>query len=103
MYDVLRTIALLCSEGAREVRLHGRGQGSILALFAAVLDERVSEVVLEGAPASFQEWTAAPIVRGPATNCLPGVLEHLDVADCLGVLGDRAQVLEHWGPDMGGR
>ena len=100
VYDVLRTIALLVSEGARAVHLVGRGQGAILALFAALLDERVTRVTLVNAPASFQEWASVPIERWPAASVLPGVLEHFDVPDCLRVLGGRAEVLNPWGPEM---
>lgn len=101
--DVLSTLNLLYNEGAQEVRLYGRGQGAILALFAGLLDPRVAKVVLKNAPASFQEWATVPIVQWPATNVVPGVLKHLDVADCLRVLGERAQVVDPWGPDMAPR
>ncbi|NLF18957.1 MAG: hypothetical protein GX595_17135, partial [Lentisphaerae bacterium] len=68
-----------------------------------LLDPRVAKVVLKNGPASFQEWATVPIVQWPATNVVPGVLKHLDVADCLRVLGERAQVVDPWGPDMAAR
>ncbi len=103
VFDVLSTLNLLYNEGAQEVRLYGRGQGAILALFAGLLDPRVVKVVLKNGPASFQEWATVPIVQWPAANVVPGVLKHLDVADCLRLLGERAQVIDPWGPGMAPR
>jgi len=98
--DVLATVALLGAEGAREVHLAGTGQGALLALFAALLDERITRATLRHAPASFGEWAAVPIVQWPAANVVPGVLRYLDIPDCLRALGDRVQVCEPWDPGM---
>jgi len=98
--DVLTTIDLLCGMGAKDVRLYGRGQGAILALFAAVLDDRVTAVTYKNGPESFQEWISAPIVHWPAANVLPGVLHHFDVSDLVACLGERVTVVEPWGPWM---
>lgn len=100
VYDVLATIHLLAGEGAEEVELIGRGQGALLALFAALLAENVTRVTLANAPASYEEWAATAIVEWPAANVLPGALEHLDLPDCLRALGERVVVVDPWGPRM---
>lgn len=92
VYDVLRTIDLLCDRGAGAVELYGRGQGAILALFAALLDERVAHATLLNAPVSFQSWAQAPIVPWPAANFPRGLLCHVDWPACLHALGQRVTV-----------
>ena len=92
VYDVLRAVELLCDRGATSVQLYGRGQGAVLALFSALLDERIAHVTLLNMPASFQSWARQPIVPWPAANFPRGILAHLDVPDCLAALGPRATV-----------
>jgi cephalosporin-C deacetylase-like acetyl esterase len=100
VYDVLRTVDLVMELGAQEVLLYGRGQGAILALLAAMLDERIAHVTLEGAPASWLEWTETPIVDWPTANTLIGALPVLDLPDIVAALGDRVTVHTPWGPRM---
>jgi hypothetical protein len=100
VYDLLCAIDLLASAGAETVRLYGRGQGALLALFAALFHERVSSVTLKNAPRSFIEWTQTPLVAWPAANFLRGVLKICDLPDCMRALGDRLHIIEPWGPDM---
>lgn len=98
--DVLRILDLLYSEGAKEVTLSGRGQGALLALYTALLDERIRKVVLVNAPTSFEEWASTPVVDWPATNAVFGILRHFDVGDLVRVLGDRVTLQDSWGPQM---
>jgi len=98
--DVLSTIDLLVHEGARSVHLYGRGQGAILALFAALLHRRVESVTLKNGPTSFAAWAQAPLVAWPAANFVWGVLKVCDVPDCARLLGSRLQIIEPWGPAM---
>ncbi len=100
VYDVLRTLDLLANVGAEEVRLYGRGQGSLPALFAALLHPIVKHVTLKNAPSSFHEWTQTPYVTWPAANFVRGVLAEFDLPDCLRALGERVTVIEPWGPEM---
>ena len=105
VYDVLCAMDLLVHEGAESVQLYGRGQGALLALFAALFHERVASVTLKNGPRSFVEWTQTPLVTWPAANFLRGVLEICDLSGCLRVLCDRlgaerVHVIEPWGPDM---
>ena len=98
--DLLRTVSLLANMGAAEIHLYGRGQGALVALFAAVLDDRIPSLAMRNAPRSFQEWATTPIVDWPAASFLQGVLGALDLDDCLRALGNRVTVSEPWGPRL---
>ena len=98
--DVLSSMDLLVSEGAKEIHLYGRGQGALLALFAGLLHENTASVTLKNAPASYSEWTHAPLVMWPAANFLRGALKVFDLPDCMDTLGDKLTMVEQWGPDM---
>lgn len=105
VYDVLCTMDLLCAEGARSIRLCGRGQGAVIALLAALFHEHVTAVTLANGPASWFEWTQATWVSWPAANCLRGALEVCDLPDCLRVLCERlgresVRIVDPWGPAM---
>lgn len=100
VHDVLSTMDLLAHEGAKEIHLYGRGQGSLLALFAGLLHESTATVTLKNALPSYSSWTHAPLVDWPSTNFLRGALKAFDLPDCMEALGDRLKVIEPWGPDM---
>lgn len=100
VYDVLCTMDLLAAEGAEAIHLYGRGQGAVLAAFAALYHPTVATVALKNGPRSFLEWTQTPYVTWPAANCLAGILLVCDLPDVLRALGGRVQVIEPWGPQM---
>ena len=100
VHDVLCVLDLLVHEGAQHVKLYGRGQGALLALFAALLHEAVSHTTLINAPLSYHEWCHAPLVAWPSANFLRGALRHLDLPDCIRALGAHVTVVEPWGVDM---
>ncbi len=100
VWDALRVLDLMAAEGARQVHLYGRGQGALMALFAALLHPLVATVTLKNAPRSYCEWTRAALVDWPAANGLRGVLQHFDLDDCVRALGERVKVIEPWGPRM---
>jgi hypothetical protein len=103
VYDVLRVLDLLAHEGAASIDLHGRGQGAILAAFAALFHPAVASVTLQNGPSSFLEWTRTPYVTWPAANMVYGLLSECDLPAVLRVLGDRVTVVDPWGPEMGPR
>jgi len=100
VHDVLSTMDLLAYEGAEEVHLYGRGQGSLLALFAGILHDNVVSVTLKNAPPSYSSWAHAPLVAWPSANFLRGALKVFDLPDCMEALGDKLKIIEPWGPDM---
>jgi pimeloyl-ACP methyl ester carboxylesterase len=100
VHDVLSTLDLLAGQGARKVRLYGRGQGAVIALFAALLHRKVTKVTLKNAPLSYAEWAHSILVQWPAANVPKGVLRHFDLPDCVRALGRRVKLVEPWNPDM---
>ena len=68
LHDVLSALDLLVAAGARRVRLYGRGQGALPALYAALLHDNVASATLKNAPLSYQEWTQTPL--GGVAGCL---------------------------------
>ena len=92
--DVMRTISLLRDRGAERIELEGRGQGSLVALFTACLDERVDRLIYRSGPRSFHDLTTAPIPTWPAAMMPFGILRYLDLPDCLRFLGRRASVVK---------
>ena len=97
VYDVLRTIDLLSSCGAKKIDLIGRGQGAILSAFVSVLAPQVvDKVTLRNAPQSFLEWATSPVVNWPVANFPRGVLKSFDIPDLIRSLGKRARVIEPW-------
>lgn len=100
VHDVLSVIDLLVGEGARHVHLHGRGQGALIALFAALLHPNVKGTTLKNLPLSFRDWVRTPVVKWPAANVVRGILKEMEIADCLRALGAKVKLLEAWGADM---
>jgi hypothetical protein len=105
VYDVLSAMDLLVDRGARSIHLYGRGQGALLALFAALYHEGVASVTLKNGPRSVIEWTQVPRVTWPAANFVRGLLAVCDLPDCLRVLRERlgaeqVRVVDPWGPEM---
>ena len=100
VHDVLSVAALLRAEGAAKVRLYGRGQGAVIALFAGLLDGKLAPVSLKNAPLSYGAMTRQALVAWPAANFAPGVLHHFDLPDCYRALGARVELIKPWGPDM---
>lgn len=89
VYDCLSALRLLRASGATHVTVVGRGQGSLVALFAAVVDDGGASLELYNHPQSCAEWVAAPDVQWPAANFVKGLLQHLDLSDCRQALGSR--------------
>jgi hypothetical protein len=105
VYDILCTMDLLSARGAEAIHLYGRGQGALLATFAALYHEKVASLTLKNGPLSAIEWTQMPLVSWPAANFVHGMLGVCDLPDCVRVLRERlgagkVQIVEPWGPTM---
>lgn len=100
VYDVLCAVDLLCDRGAEAVALYGRGQGALLALFAALCDGRISHVTLLNLPISFASLAEQPIVLWPAADFPRDVLRWCDIPACLATLGSRVTVRDHDLPEL---
>ena len=97
VHDVLSTLDLLVDEGAEEIHLYGRGQGSLHALFAGFLHPAVTSVTLKNYPLSYHAWTQTPLVSWPATNIPRGVLTSFDLPDLMDALDKKLELIQPWG------
>jgi dienelactone hydrolase len=68
--------------GSRRLHLYGKGNTALAALYAALIDESVTGVLLEDLPATHTEGWA-----------LPGVLRVLDIPHAVGLLAPRKTAL----------
>lgn len=100
VYDVLMVLNLLKAKGTKEIHLYGRGQGSIIALFAAVIYRDIKKLVLKNYPVSFYEWTQIPSVLWPDSNFPPSILKYTDIPEILETLRGKIELIEPWGTDM---
>ena len=90
--DVIAAINWL--DGRSEVdmdRLSVLATGALgpVALHAAVLDDRIGQVTLDGSIVSYREFVERPVSRDMAEVNMPGVLRRYDLPDLMAVLGDR--------------
>lgn len=72
-------------------RLSIRGTGALgpVALHAAVLDDRIDQVTIDGSILNYRQFADRPISRDMAEVNLPGVLARYDLPDLISVLADR--------------
>ena len=95
VFDLLRVMQLLVANGAAQpLSLSGRGSGSMIALFAAMMAGPVAGLSVErlslrNMPTSCQDWASTAVCHWPVSCSLNGLLAVGDVADCYAAL--RAQ------------
>ena len=85
VYEVLRSLELLRSlpdVEANRITILGKGPDGVNGMYAALLDGKVSRVVLHSPPTSH--------VHGPHYL---GVLRYTDIPETVGLLGDTVRVL----------
>jgi cephalosporin-C deacetylase-like acetyl esterase len=85
LYEVLRSLELLRSlpeVDANRITILGKGTDGVNGMYAAVLDGKVSRVVLHSPPASH--------AQGPHYL---GVLRYTDIPETTGLLGDSVRIL----------
>ena len=99
VYDVLRAVDCLwrriyCTVQIDKGRIAcmGRGTGGLLALYAAVLDERVAATVAWEAPFSYSSLITEKPAFPPSTY-LFDVLSHFDLPHLMAALSPRPQLL----------
>lgn len=81
-HDLLRVLDWMAGYGHEEVHLVARGWGAIPGTFAAVLHERVTQVTLKHALASYAEVAETELYQWPLSAIIPGVLQAFDLPDC---------------------
>jgi dienelactone hydrolase/pimeloyl-ACP methyl ester carboxylesterase len=97
-YDLLRVIDWLGATGHEEIHLVAKGWGTIPATFAALLTDRVSQITLKNALASYAAVAESENYGWPLSSFVPGVLKSFDLPDCYRALaGKKLRQLETWG------
>lgn len=96
VHDVLSVLDVLEAQGYRDVQVVGRGWGSLTALLAGVLDERITKVTLKHAPLSLAAVAEDEDYVWPLSEIIPGLLKKLDLPDLYRHLGKRVQVIKPW-------
>ncbi len=102
VHDLLATLDLFAANGCQELHLVGRGLGAITAAFAAVLHPLVKRVTLHNALLSYHELTQDDRYQWPLSTLPYGVLQRLDLPDCLRELAatKRLNVVDPWNARM---
>ena len=100
VFDVLRVVDLLAAKGARPVDLLGRGLGSVIVAFAALLHPaRPRARVFHYLP-SYELVARTPGSTWPLSSLLRGVLKRFDLPDVYRALGRRLTKDRPWGARM---
>ena len=79
--DILGVVAYVKSRDIRTIRIAGRGQGAIAALFAAVICDDITSVKLYDAPESFESMATADVTLWPHAVMPRGILRYTDLPD----------------------
>ena len=97
-FDVLRVLDWLTDIGHKEVHLAAKGWGTLPAIFAAVLSDRVTQVTLKNALTSYADVARAETYAWPLSAFVPGVLLEFDLKTCYDVLeAKKLTQIEPWG------
>ena len=94
--DVIRSVdyALSRSDASGSgVRLIGKGEGALWALFAAALDSRIQATVCDGGLLSYRSMTQVDRYLYSADVIIPDVLNHLDLPQVAAAVADRSLAL----------
>ncbi|MFA7230435.1 MAG: acetylxylan esterase [Victivallaceae bacterium] len=88
--DVLAAVALLKAKGYKHIQLAGKGIGSLVAAFAAVICPDINQIRLLNAPISYQHsMIAKGITRWPLSHMIPDSLKTFDLPDVYRILAER--------------
>ena len=88
-FDVMRIVDWLKANGHEEIHLVARGWGAIPATFAAVLDDRITQVTLKHALTSYSDVAETGEYDWPLSSFLPEVLKTFDLPDCYRALAAK--------------
>lgn len=96
-HDILRVTDWLASLGLREVHIAAKGWGALPATFAAMLHDRIVQVTLKNALASYSDIARSEDYAWPLSSLLPSVLRHFDLPDCYESLSSKKLVrIDSW-------
>ncbi|TWU31823.1 alpha/beta hydrolase family protein [Novipirellula artificiosorum] len=95
--DVLRVLDWLASYGYTDIHIVAKGWGALPATFAALLNDRISQVTLKNALTSYADIAEHEDYDWPLAALLPNVLAHFDMPDCYRALAaKKIQQIEPW-------
>jgi len=83
-YEIQKILALVDQLGAGLVAVHGHGEGGMLALFAAAIDERIPKVIVSG-----YAGPSADLWQEPAERNVFGLLKQFDRASLERMIAPR--------------
>jgi cephalosporin-C deacetylase-like acetyl esterase len=91
VFDVMRTMDFLYANGAPEIELAGRGMGSVIMAFAALLHKRkpAPKVRLINYLPSYRLLAETPVYKWPLSAMPRGILKYFDLPDVYRALGKR--------------
>ncbi len=94
--DVIRGLDVLAARGdvdSARLAVAGRGGAAIPALYAALFDRRISNVVVEGLLNSYETVVSERIAVGVTEQIIPSVLKYFDLPDVVAAIAPRRVVL----------
>jgi len=100
VFDVLRVVDFLLANGADSVRLMGRGLGSVICAFVALLHPSQPRVKLIHYLPDYQSIIDTPLHAWPLSSLLRGCLRQFDLPDVYRALGKRLTKSEPWDARM---
>ncbi len=91
-YDVLSV--LLCLKGTRQwdgrtIRVHGKGRGALIALFAAAMESSIDGVVCEDMLVSYEEIVLNEVYRHHPSNLVPRICGVCDLPQVAAMVSPR--------------
>lgn len=98
VYDVLSIVQLLKAKEewqGRTIRVHGRGRGALIALFAAAMDNSIDEVVCEDMLVSYEEIVLNEVYGHHPCNLVPGILAFCDLPQVAAMVCPRTILFLH--------
>jgi len=90
--DIARGLDLAAARpeiDAEKIYGYGKGAGAVPMLYAAVLDQRLRRVALDGMLASYESVTNQRIHRDIFEQVVQGALKYFDLPDLVGALAPR--------------
>ena len=92
VFDLLRCVQYakaLDAVDARNISVLGKGNGGIVALFAAALDPGIARVAMEGTLPSYLDMTRSRLHEGLVDAVIPGILKSFDLPEVAASISPR--------------
>jgi hypothetical protein len=89
VYDLIAVIERMAPLSTSGIHLVGTGAAGPIALHAAALDSRVTELTLEGSIVSWSDVVRTPMNYDQLTNVVPGALKDYDLPDLAAAIAPR--------------